>query len=42
MPDEFEEMGRRRLEGIASVGGKQGVYVDIGNFSMANAAGMLP
>ena len=27
--DEFEEMGRRSLEGIMSVGGKQGVYVDI-------------
>ena len=28
--DEFEEeMGRRSLEGIMSVDGKQGVYVDI-------------
>jgi hypothetical protein len=29
VPDEFEETGRRDLEGIMSVGGKQGVYVDI-------------
>jgi hypothetical protein len=31
VPDEFEETGRRGLEGIISVGGKQGVYVDIEN-----------
>lgn len=29
VPDEFGEMGRRNLDGMMSVGGKQGVYVDI-------------
>ena len=29
VPDELGEMGRRSLDGMMSVGGKQGVYVDI-------------
>ena len=36
VPDEFEEMGRGSLEGIMSVGGKQGVYVDIEDLKWAS------